>query len=188
MTARAFVFNLLDNALKYTPAGGRVEMTVARDGGESVIRVRDTGMGIAPEMLRHVFELFMRADAPLARSRGGLGLGLTLVHRLVELHGGRVSATSEGVGRGSEFVVSLPLIAPAAVAAGPAERVSVPPAPPRRVLVIEDNPDARNALRALLEVWGHQVEVAEDGVKPVDPQVLSEALARAPGRGTLHQP
>ncbi len=250
------VFNLLDNALKYTPAGGRVEMTVARDGGEGVIRVRDTGMGIAPEMLRHVFELFMRADAPLARSRGGLGLGLTLVHRLVELHGGRVSATSEGVGRGSEFVVSLPLIAPAAVAAGPAERVSVPPAPPRRVLVIEDNPDARNALRALLEVWGHQVEVAEDGprgfemalasrpdvvvvdialpgldgyhvahglrtalgadtgllvaltgrgqpddrrraleagfdlhlVKPVDPQVLSEALARAPGRGTLHQP
>src|SRR6058998_2037635 len=129
------VFNLLDNALKYTPAGGRVEMTVARDGGESVIRVRDTGMGIAPEMLRHVFELFMRADAPLARSRGGLGLGLTLVHRLVELHGGRVSATSEGVGRGSEFVVSLPLIAPAAIAAGPAEGVAVTPGPSRRVLV-----------------------------------------------------
>src|SRR5207244_9982928 len=103
-------------------------------------------------------------DAPsLARPRGGLGLGLTLVRRLAELHGGRVSATSEGVGRGSEFVVSLPLIGPAVVERGSASGVSVSAALPRRVLVIEDNPDSRDALRALLEVWGHQVEVAADG-------------------------
>ena len=137
--------------------------------------VRDTGMGIAPEMLPHVFELFLQDAPSLARSRGGLGLGLTLVRRLAELHGGRVSATSEGVGRGSEFVVSLPLIGSAVVALGSAEGVSVSPALPRRVLVIEDNPDSRYALRALLELWGHQVEVAEDG-----PRGFEMALAGRP--------
>jgi CheY-like chemotaxis protein len=167
------LFNLLDNALKYTPAGGRVEVTVDREDGQGVIRVRDTGMGMAPEMLPHVFELFLEATA--SHPRAGLGLGLTLVRRLAELHGGRVSATSEGVGRGSEFVVSLPLMAPAAVAGGSAESVSAAPTLPRRVLVVEDNPDARDALRALLEVWGYQVEVAEDG-----PRGFEMAVARPP--------
>jgi PAS domain S-box-containing protein len=169
------VFNLLDNALKYTPAGGRIEIAVRRDGGRGAIRVRDDGIGIDPEMLPHVFDLFMRGDASLARTRGGLGLGLTLVRKLVELHGGRVAVRSEGVNRGAEFVVDLPLAAeiaaPEPIGGVPGRRA----VPPRRVLIIEDNPDARSALRALLEVWGHRVEVAEDG-----PRGFEAALAMRP--------
>jgi two-component system, sensor histidine kinase len=167
------VGNLLDNALKYTPAGGRIEMTVARDGQQGIIRVRDTGIGIAPELLPHVLELFMNADTALSRSGGGLGLGLTIVRRLLELHGGTVRVASDGVGRGSEFVVSLPLRAPDAAADAEADPEIKMPA--RRVLLIEDNPDARNALRALLEVWGHEVHVAEDG-----PRGFEMALATHP--------
>jgi PAS domain S-box-containing protein len=170
------LFNLLDNAFKYTPAGGRVEIAVGRVGDEAVVRVRDTGIGMAPEMLPRVFDLFVQANASLARSPGGLGVGLTLVRQLVELHGGRVSAGSEGIGRGSEFLVVLPSLAPGA-AATPEPVASVPSLPlvPRRVLVIEDNPDARDSLRALLEVWGHEVEVAEDG-----PRGFELALASQP--------
>jgi len=154
--------NLLDNALKYTPAGGHIEVSVAREPGVAVLRVADTGVGIAPEMLPHVFDPLVQADASLARSRGGLGLGLTLVRQLVDLHGGRVSARSAGVGRGSEFVVTLPALA-SAPAARRAPAAPAAPASPRRVLLIEDNPDARDALCTLLEMWGHEVEVAEDG-------------------------
>jgi CheY-like chemotaxis protein len=157
------IVNLLGNALKYTPAGGRIEMRIAREAGKVVIRVRDTGVGIAPEALPHVFDLFMQADASPTRPRQGLGLGLTLVRKLVEMHGGEVAAHSAGVGRGSEFVVTLPLLADASASGAPLGDAASDPAPRRRVLVIEDNADAREALGALLEVWGHQVETAADG-------------------------
>jgi len=104
--------NLLDNAAKYTPRGGEISVTGYCEGGEVVLRVRDTGIGIAHEMLPRVFDLFVQIDPSLARSEGGLGVGLTLARTLVELHGGIISAHSEGPGRGSEFVVRLPVGAP----------------------------------------------------------------------------
>jgi PAS domain S-box-containing protein len=162
------VFNLLDNALKYTPPGGVVSVQVARDGDMATLRVRDTGVGIAPDILPHIFGLFVQARRSLDRAEGGLGLGLTLVRRLVELHGGTVSASSAGPGHGSEFLVRLPAeIDPAASAVPPAIASG---AEGRRVLVVEDNPDARETLALLLESWGHHVEQASDG---------ESALARA---------
>jgi CheY-like chemotaxis protein len=132
--------------------------------------VRDRGIGMEPDTLPNIFELFSQADVPLARSRGGLGIGLTLVRTLVELHGGTVSARSDGPGKGSEFEVVLPLLAeeqrpvPERVGFKPPE-TSVPR--PRRVLVVEDNQDAQEALRCLLELWGHEVMVAGDGASGV---------------------
>ena len=154
------ITNLLDNAVKFTPAGGSVEIDVMRDGPEGVVRVSDRGIGIAPEMLPRVFDLFAQAEQPLERSVGGLGVGLALSRRLVEMHGGTITAASEGPGRGAQFTVRLPVEAmptPAPAAAAPApERV-------RTVLVIEDNDDARESLRLLLESLGHRVLVAVDG-------------------------
>src|SRR5262249_37428841 len=110
-TRLAQVFaNLLNNAAKYTNDGGRIGVTVERQGAQAVVRVRDTGIGIPTELLPHVFDLFTQGDRSLARSEGGLGIGLTLVKSLVELHGGRVEAFSEGPGQGSEFVVRLPIL------------------------------------------------------------------------------
>ncbi|AKI99573.1 PAS domain S-box-containing protein [Archangium gephyra] len=170
------VSNLLDNARKYTEPGGHVfvGVTVERRGQarQAVLRVRDTGIGMSPELRARVFDLFVQAQQQLARSSGGLGIGLTLVRRLVELHGGEVSAHSEGEGKGSEMVVRLPL----EVAAQPAAAAPVQAAPSpgteaslaRRVLLVEDNEDTREVLRELLEMWGHRVEVAEDGFKGVE--------------------
>jgi PAS domain S-box-containing protein len=169
------VSGLLDNALKYTPAGGQIEMRIAREDGHGVIRIRDTGIGIPPDVLPRVFDVFMQADVSLARSRGGLGLGLTLVRKLTELHGGRVAAESEGAGRGSQFVVALPLAPDAAGSDDAAAATARPATPSRRVLIIEDNADARDALRALLELWGHRVETANDG-----PHGFELALAKRP--------
>src|SRR5262249_22197405 len=107
--------NLLNNAAKYTEPGGRIALRVERNGGEAIVRVRDNGIGIDPELLPRVFELFTQAERSLDRSQGGLGIGLTLVRRLVELHGGTVEAQSEGVGRGSEFTIRLPLAPPGPV-------------------------------------------------------------------------
>ncbi len=165
------VSNLLDNARKYTEPGGSVfvGVTVERQGQarQAVLRVRDTGIGMSPELRERVFELFVQAHQQLDRSRGGLGIGLTLVRRLVELHGGKVSAHSEGEGKGSEMVVRLPLEAeqkaPAPEPARKTERSEASSA--RRVLLVEDNEDTREVLRELLEMWGHRVEVAEDGFK-----------------------
>jgi PAS domain S-box-containing protein len=167
------VSNLLDNARKYTGPGGHVfvGVTVERTGQErhAVLRVRDTGIGMSPELKARVFELFVQAQQQLARSSGGLGIGLTLVRRLVELHGGEVTAHSEGEGKGSELVVRLPLEAEQAVPSPapekPLESREEPSA--RRVLLVEDNEDTREVLRELLEMWGHRVEVAEDGYKGV---------------------
>jgi CheY-like chemotaxis protein len=156
------VSNLLDNALKYTPPGGRVEVTILAEGTDAVLRVRDTGVGIPQDMLPRIFDLFVQANQTLDRSEGGLGLGLTLVRRLVELHGGSVSASSAGPNGGSEFVVRLPRISDTTATPRPVGPESLPP-PARHILIIEDNRDFRNALRMLLELWGHRVEEAANG-------------------------
>ena len=154
--------NLLVNATKYTPAGGSITVSVGRERRRARLSVRDTGIGIAREQLHSVFDLFVQLDAPLARSDGGLGIGLTLVRRLVEQHDGQVDARSEGRGKGSEFVVWLPLSQPA-VSPAHAPASAVLPAQRRRVLLVEDNEDAREALRLGLALEGHEVDVASDG-------------------------
>jgi PAS domain S-box-containing protein len=157
------IANLLSNAARYTDEGGTVSLGVERDGSEAVIRVKDTGIGIPPEMLPRVFDLFVQGDRSLDRASGGLGLGLTLAKRLVELHGGRITASSEGVGRGSEFVVRLPLCA------GPpsAERAAGPglshDSGGRRILLVDDNADSVEALADVLAEAGCQVRMALDG-------------------------
>ena len=157
--------NLVDNALKYTPASGRVTITTERIGEAAVLRVRDTGQGIRTDLLAHVFDLFVQEPQSLARSRGGLGLGLALVKRLVELHGGSVAVWSAGPGQGSEFTVRLPAVAaPVAGTAGSGAGPRPAPARARRVLVVEDSPDALQSLRLLLEMAGHEVEACADGL------------------------
>ena len=156
------VNNLLDNALKYTSAGGEIRLTAERAGGDAILRVRDTGEGIRSELGARVFDLFVQEPQALDRSRGGLGLGLALVKQLVELHGGTVAVTSLGRGHGSEFVVQLPAIAIRAAHEPTAVPPSSAPGRYRRVLIVEDNADAREGLRLLLTYAGHEVETAED--------------------------
>ena len=156
------IWNLLDNALKYSPPASPLEVGVVREDDTAVLRVRDYGIGIAPEMLTSIFELFTQADTDLHRAHGGLGLGLALVRALVEQHHGTVTAQSEGPERGSVFEIRLPLARDAAPV--PLETAAAVPAHrPRRVLVVEDGADARRALCALLEVAGHEVRATEDG-------------------------
>jgi PAS domain S-box-containing protein len=154
------VTNLLTNALRYTPAGGSVRVTLAAEGACAVLTVADSGIGIAPAMLERVFELFVQGERGIERRQGGLGIGLTLVRRLVELHGGSCTAHSAGPDQGSTFTVRLPLLR--ALQAAP-----VPIAPPavarRRVLIIEDNDDAREMLAAELQLAGHEVLQRADG-------------------------
>jgi CheY-like chemotaxis protein/anti-sigma regulatory factor (Ser/Thr protein kinase) len=154
--------NLVTNSLKYTPAGGAIRLRVRPEERDAVLEVEDTGAGITPELLPRVFDLFTQGASGIERRSGGLGLGLTLVKRFVEQHRGRVEAHSEGPGRGSTFTVRLPRIdaPPASVR----ERADARPEPVRlRALVVEDNRDARDMLRALLELSGHEVHEAEDG-------------------------
>jgi PAS domain S-box-containing protein len=169
------VENLLNNAAKYTPSGGRVAVTVRRDGDAAVISVRDTGVGIAPAMLPRVFALFVQAETSLDRSEGGLGIGLTLVDQLVRLHGGRVEARSEGLDRGSEFIVRLPTVKVDALAAAAAARSSGGSNPTFRILVVDDNRDSAESLGALLEAGGHTVRLAHEGTS-----VLQTALDFSP--------
>ena len=141
-------------------------MTVRRDGQDATLEVRDSGIGIPATLLPHVFDLFMQGDHSLDRSKGGLGIGLTLVRRLVELHGGTVTAYSAGEGQGSVFTVRLPAIArPGGLGQATASRASVPT---RRVLVIEDNEDSRLSLRELIRGLGHDVHEAADGLAGVE--------------------
>jgi PAS domain S-box-containing protein len=154
--------NLLQNAVKFTPRGGQTTVSVERHGGSGVITVRDTGAGIAPDVAPRLFEPFMQAETTLDRSAGGLGLGLALVKGLVELHGGSVSAQSEGLGKGATFVIQLPLETRSA------PRLAVVPAAPRRepkrrVLLIEDNIDSAETLKEALELNDHAVEIALTG-------------------------
>ena len=161
------VTNLLDNAVKFTPAQGRVDVTVVAEGADAVLTVRDTGVGIHQDVLPLIFDLFVQGNTTMARSAGGLGLGLTIVKRLVTLHGGTVSASSPGPGQGSEFVVRLPRIADAAVEARPSAP-AVRASRARHILIIEDNTDFRVGLRLLLESWGHRVEEASGGAHGLD--------------------
>jgi PAS domain S-box-containing protein len=164
------VSNLLNNAAKYTPRGGFVTLAARREHGEAVIAVTDNGVGIAPKSLDEVFGLFNQVGREHDRSQGGLGIGLSLVRSLVELHGGSVTAASGGAGLGSEFTVRLPL---AAVAPGAADAPGLPLPPPLRVhavrvLVVDDNRDAADTLSALLELLGHVAQVANDGRAALD--------------------
>jgi PAS domain S-box-containing protein len=161
--------NLLNNAAKYTERGGRIWLTAEQDRDEAVVRVRDTGVGISAELLPHVFDLFTQADCSLVRSQGGLGIGLTMVQRLVELHGGRVEVFSAGPGQGSEFVVHLPAL-PAAQPPSAEEnhRVVEQLSPARRVLVVDDNVDAAETLAEVLDLWGHEVRVVHDGLAAIE--------------------
>ena len=158
------VQNLLHNAAKYTADGGRVELRAAREGGDVVIRVRDNGIGMTGDMLSSAFELFKQAQQGLDRAQGGLGVGLTLVQRLVRMHNGTVQARSDGPGRGSEFIVRLPLRPEPAIVRPVADRPGTHEGGARRrILVVDDNRDAAQALRLLLEADGHEVQVANDG-------------------------
>jgi CheY-like chemotaxis protein/two-component sensor histidine kinase len=158
------VGNLLDNAIKYTEDGGRVRLWARAEADEVVIVVEDSGIGIDPALLPHVFDLFIQADRSLERKQGGLGLGLTLVRRLVEMHGGRVEAASAGPGLGSAFTIRLPRLA---VEAAEPETVPVPAAPPpgpaRRILVVDDHQDSTDSLALFLRLRGHEVRTAHDG-------------------------
>ena len=163
------LLNLLNNAAKYTDRGGHIGLTVERQGGQVLVRVKDTGVGIPAEMLPRVFEMFTQVDRSLERSEGGLGIGLTLVQRLVELHGGTVEAHSEGAGKGSEFVVRLPV----ATEDGRAVQRPASGGEPltagsrRRILVVDDNRDSAESLVMLLRMAGNDVRVAHDGLEAV---------------------
>lgn len=161
------VGNLLDNAAKYTPQGGRIDVEVRSDGAEATIAVRDSGIGIAPELLPKVFEFFDRIPERERHAVGGLGIGLGLARRLVEMQGGRIEARSAGEGAGSQFTVHLPV---ARVGAGEVPDTPRPPIEraPRRVLVVEDHADVATTFAVLLETLGHEAVVARDGHAALD--------------------
>ncbi|HET9940234.1 MAG TPA: ATP-binding protein [Candidatus Eisenbacteria bacterium] len=160
--------NILSNAVKYTDKGGSIFLSGERDQDRIVIRIRDTGIGIPPDVLPRVFDLFVQADRSLTRSQGGLGIGLTLVKRLVEMHGGRVQAASDGLGRGCEFTVTLPIASPSDIGGDDERRDVDVRAESRRVLVVEDDSDSAQSLAMLLQIWGHHVEIAHDGHQALD--------------------
>jgi signal transduction histidine kinase len=171
--------NLLTNAAKYTEPGGRIEVTTAAEGCDVVLRVRDNGIGIAPELQPRIFDLFMQAEASSESAQSGLGIGLTLVRRLVELHGGRIDAASPGRGQGSEFTVRLPRKEHVEGEAIPAKGEPAPaastPVKGKRVVVVDDCRDGAESLAMLLRIWGHEVRVAYDG-----PTALQTVRAEAP--------
>jgi signal transduction histidine kinase/ActR/RegA family two-component response regulator len=157
------IVNLLHNAAKYTPPGGTIDVAARCEADEIVLRVRDDGVGISPDLRPRVFDLFAQSERDLNRPQGGLGIGLTVVRRLVELHGGRVEVHSDGIDRGAEFVVRLPVPAAAGAEPDAAAPLSVG-GRTANVLVVEDNVDTAESLMMLLEVLGHRVRVAHDGV------------------------
>ena len=166
--------NLLDNALKYTPAGGSIDVGVAQSGEDVVLTVRDTGVGIPEELLPHVFDVFVQGAISIDRSQGGLGIGLSLVRRLVELHGGSVSAHSDGSGSGSTFMIRLPRTEAVVVAVNPQQSSGDNSGKPS-VLLIEDNEDGREMMATMLAAHGFPVDTAADGL-----QGVAAALAGRP--------
>jgi CheY-like chemotaxis protein len=161
--------NLISNAAKYTPPGGHIRITGERRDDEVAISVKDDGIGIAPEMLPRLFEIFSQGDRALERSQGGLGVGLSLVRGLLELHGGRVEATSDGMGQGSEFTVHLPL-----VSGSPSESITPRPRPDEgavavkcRVLIADDARDSADSLAVILAMKGHETHTAYDGEEAI---------------------
>jgi PAS domain S-box-containing protein len=168
-TRLAQVFaNLLNNSAKYSEPGQPIAIAFGREDDAAVVRVRDAGMGIHPDMLPSVFEMFRQADRTGGRSPGGLGIGLSLVKRIVELHGGTVTARSEGLGRGSEFEVRLPAIADSRAAVTDAVEAAGRGPSRRRILVVDDNEDAAESLAALLTISGHETRMAHDGPEAVE--------------------
>ena len=156
--------NLIQNACKFMPPGGRVELSAGREGARAFLRVRDEGIGIAPDQLPRIFEMFTQVATPQDRSASGLGIGLTLVQSLVGLHGGTVEARSEGLGRGSEFIVRLPITGTIPEATGKRPE-PVPAAAGRRILVVDDNEDGARSLGLLLDMAGHTTRLAHDGLQ-----------------------
>ncbi len=162
------VSNLLNNSAKYTHPGGNLRLTVRREEGMAVLAVADNGIGIPTNLLGKVFEMFSQVDRALEKTTGGLGIGLSLVKGLVQMHGGTIEARSEGEGQGSEFIVRLPVVLSAARnVESPivAERVGLSR---RRILVADDNVDSAESLRQLLELFGHDVKTANDGLQAVE--------------------
>jgi hypothetical protein len=163
--------NLLSNACKFTPRGGRVSLCVTVDepASQAVITVQDTVIGIAESQLARIFELFAQVDASLERSQGGLGIGLTLVRTLVQMHGGTVEASSDGIGTGSTFTVRLPVLTQQSPVDVPRSvRASRRAVRPRKILVVDDNRDSADSLSMLLTLAGHQVQTANDGLAALD--------------------
>jgi CheY-like chemotaxis protein len=160
------VANLLANAIKFTERGGRVKLSASGVDGQARIVVEDSGIGIPPAMLARIFEMFTQLQDFRDRTQGGLGIGLTLARRLVELHGGTIEAFSEGTGCGSRFVIQLPLLEAATQQAARASAGSRS-SPTRRVLIAEDNVDAAEMMRVMLGLYGHEVRVAADGAEAV---------------------
>lgn len=167
------IANVLSNAIKYTPEEGHVRMAMYEDGGEAVVKVTDDGVGIAPERIGVIFELFAQAENAIGRAQGGMGIGLALVRNLVQLHEGRVEVHSEGVGRGSEFLIYLPLASDAELAEHRREESAAPLVPhdsvlpTRKIAIVEDNDDVRDLLRMKLSRLGHKVVTARDGIEGV---------------------
>ena len=168
--------NLLNNAVKYTPEGGAIVCEAAREGDEAVLRVRDTGIGIAQETLPHVFELFVQGERSLDRSEGGLGIGLALVDRLVRQHGGRVEAHSGGRNCGAEFTVRLPALRTAPEETRSGAVPGEPGVAASRILIVDDHRDAADSMADLLRVWGSDVRVCYDGESALQlaPQFLPQ--------------
>lgn len=166
------VSNLLNNAAKYTDRGGRIWLTAETKDGNAVVTVRDTGMGITPEVLPRIFEMFTQADRAITGSPGGLGIGLTLVRRLVQMHGGTITVRSDGPGKGSEFIIGLPMFdqqLPTEVKSIPRSHDALADKPaPVRILVVDDNHDSADSLGLLLELVGNEVRVVHDGQIAVD--------------------
>ena len=169
--------------MKYTQEGGRIWLSAEREDHEVVLRVRDTGIGMSPELLPRVFDLFTQGERGLDRSQGGLGIGLTMVRSLVEMHGGSVVGRSDGPGQGSEFIVRLPVLPQTS------QRFEQPPkapkqrgnAPSRRVLVVDDSVSTAETMAALLQMKGHDLRVANDGPKAVEISSRLSARSGAPG-------
>jgi PAS domain S-box-containing protein len=162
------VSNLLINAAKYTEAGGQIHVSAGRQDGQVVLRVRDNGIGIAPDVLPHVFDLFVQGPAAAARSPSGLGVGLTLVRNLVDMHGGTVEARSAGTGAGAEFTIRLPLITQDREDCTEVGDEAHVPLTSHRILIVDDNTDAAGSLAVLIRMQGHEVRVAHDGISALD--------------------
>jgi signal transduction histidine kinase len=160
--------NLLNNAVKYSERGTRIDVSVQQSGDEVAISVKDAGIGILPEMLPKIFEMFTQVDCSLEKSQGGLGVGLTIVKRLIEMHGGSVEARSEGYGTGSEFIVRLPLASTNVPDELPGSSEPPPHANPHRILVVDDHLDAASSLAIMLRIMGHEVHTAHDGLEAIE--------------------
>jgi len=160
--------NLLNNAAKYTGEGGKITLSVMRECPDAVIEIRDSGIGIAPDILPQIFELFIQADQSLAHSQGGLGIGLTLVRKLVEIHGGTVTAASPGIGQGSTFTIRLPALSMESSATESTPTECAVPMSKFRILVVDDYADAAESLAMLLQTEGHEVETADCGMKAIE--------------------